>query len=68
VIGAYHKCVADTVIRFIGDGVLVYFVEYPRELTKRVLSWGRAEDVDRLYDQLLSNSERILKQRPALVR
>ena len=24
-IGAYHKCVADTVIRFMGYGVLVYF-------------------------------------------
>jgi Spy/CpxP family protein refolding chaperone len=28
----------------------------------------QAGDVDRLYDQLLSNSEKILKQHPALVR
>jgi Spy/CpxP family protein refolding chaperone len=28
----------------------------------------QANDIDRLYDQLLSNSEKILKQHPALVR
>jgi Spy/CpxP family protein refolding chaperone len=28
----------------------------------------QAGDIDRLYDQLLSNSEKILKQHPALVR
>jgi Spy/CpxP family protein refolding chaperone len=28
----------------------------------------QADDIDRLYDQLQSNSEKILKQHPALVR
>jgi hypothetical protein len=29
---------------------------------------NQAQDVDRLFDQLLSNSERILRQQPALAR
>jgi hypothetical protein len=39
-----------------------------KALHQQDVTTDQAREVDRLYDQLLSNSEKILRQHPALVR
>jgi hypothetical protein len=39
-----------------------------KALHQQDVTTDQARDVDRLYDQFLSNSEKILRQHPALVR
>ena len=39
-----------------------------RALHQRDVTPDQAHEIDRLYDQLLSSSEKILRQHPALVR